>query len=76
MTIFATGRHGLKNKPVYFLALLSAFGCAENAELRTVLPGAKVYVNDKFVGLSPTTFLCAPTAVACAGAHGATSGVA
>src|SRR5208337_911083 len=57
MAIFATGWHGLKNKPVLFLVLLSAFGCVENAELRTVPPGAKVYVNEKFVGLSPTTFL-------------------
>jgi|GEM_PF-7008947 len=35
--------------------LLPVFGCAENAELRTVPPGAKLYVNKKFVGLSPTT---------------------
>jgi PEGA domain len=51
------GDCGVNNKSVLCLVLLSSFGCADDAALRTVPPGARVYVNEKFVGLSPTTFL-------------------
>jgi hypothetical protein len=40
------------------LGVLSSFGCgAEHAALSTNPPGARIFVNEKFVGLSPTTFM-------------------
>ncbi|HTF32193.1 MAG TPA: hypothetical protein VK714_00665 [Myxococcota bacterium] len=43
---------------VLCLGVLSCFGCgAERAALHTTPPGARIFVNEKFVGLSPTTFM-------------------
>ena len=47
----------MNSRIVLYLVVLSSFGCgAETAALRTTPPGAKIFVNDKFVGVSPTTF--------------------
>jgi len=42
---------------VLCLALLSTFGCAESATLLSEPSRAKVYIDGRFVGLSPATFL-------------------
>jgi hypothetical protein len=48
----------MKGRIVLCLAVLSSFGCgAEQAALHTTQPGARIFVNEKFVGLSPTTFV-------------------
>ena len=53
-----SGRTRMKGRIVFCLAVLSSFGCgAEHAALHTTPPSAKTFVNEKFVGLSPTTFV-------------------
>jgi hypothetical protein len=49
----------MKGRIALYLGVLSIFGCAgaEPAALHTTPPGAKIYLNGKFVGLSPTTFM-------------------
>src|SRR5262252_8998518 len=42
---------------VLYFALLSLLGCAETATLLTEPAHAKVYIDGKFVGVSPATFL-------------------
>ena len=57
--IHRSGRTRMNDRIVLYIGVLSTFGCAgaEPAALHTTPPGAKIYVNEKFVGLSPTTFM-------------------
>jgi hypothetical protein len=53
-----SARTHVKGRIVLCLGVLSGFGCgAEHAALSTNPPGARIFVNEKFVGLSPTTFM-------------------
>jgi len=48
----------MNGRIVLCLEVLLTFGCgAEYAALHTTPPGARIFVNEKFVGLSPTTFM-------------------
>ena len=40
------------------LAALLCLGCGESALLRSRPPGAKVWVNDKYIGTTPVDYFC------------------
>ena len=48
----------MRYEAILLLLLLLAAGCAERAWIRSAPPGANVYVNGHFIGITPVVYWC------------------